>query len=306
MMCGVLLSAGIGTDNQGSAQIMTLSATLLISCPDRQGLVAAVTNFLSRNNGNILQLDQHVDTAESVFFMRVQWDMGGFRIARGDLQAAFQAVADTLEMDFSLHFSDQIPRMAVFVSKEAHCLYDILYRYQSGEWPVTIPVIISNHPDLGPLAEKFGIDFHVTTVTKDTKPQAELEQLNLLKRYEIECVILARYMQIISADFIGHYPNHIINIHHSFLPAFVGAKPYHRAHERGVKIIGATAHFVTADLDEGPIIHQDVERITHADSPEDLVRKGRDIERRVLAEAVRLFAQERVLMNAGRTVVFRG
>jgi formyltetrahydrofolate deformylase len=304
MMCGVLLSAGIGTDNQGSAQIMTLSATLLISCPDRQGLVAAVTNFLSRNNGNILQLDQHVDTAESVFFMRVQWDMGGFRIARGDLQAAFQAVADTLEMDFSLHFSDQIPRMAVFVSKEAHCLYDILYRYQSGEWPVTIPVIISNHPDLGPLAEKFGIDFHVTTVTKDTKPQAELEQLNLLKRYEIECVILARYMQIISADFIGHYPNRIINIHHSFLPAFVGAKPYHRAHERGVKIIGATSHYVTAELDAGPIIEQDIMRVNHKDSVDDLVRKGKDVEKLVLSRAIGYHLEHRVLIYGNRTVIF--
>jgi formyltetrahydrofolate deformylase len=304
MMCGVLPSAGIGTDNQGSAQIMTLSATLLISCPDRQGLVAAVTNFLSRNNGNILQLDQHVDTAESVFFMRVQWDMGGFRIARGDLQAAFQAVADTLEMDFSLHFSDQIPRMAVFVSKEAHCLYDILYRYQSGEWPVTIPVIISNHPDLGPLAEKFGIDFHVTTVTKDTKPQAELEQLNLLKRYEIECVILARYMQIISADFIDHYPNRIINIHHSFLPAFVGAKPYHRAHERGVKIIGATSHYVTAELDAGPIIEQDIMRVNHKDSVDDLVRKGKDVEKLVLSRAIGYHLEHRVLIYGNRTVIF--
>jgi formyltetrahydrofolate deformylase len=283
---------------------MTLSATLLISCPDRQGLVAAVTNFLARNNGNILQLDQHVDTAESVFFMRVQWDMGGFRIAREDLQAAFQAVADTLEMDFSLHFSDQIPRMAIFVSKEAHCLYDILYRYQSGEWPVTIPVIISNHPDLGGLAEKFGIDFHVTSVTKETKPQAELEQLNLLKRYEIDYVILARYMQIVSADFISHYPNRIINIHHSFLPAFVGAKPYHRAHERGVKIIGATSHYVTAELDAGPIIEQDIMRVNHKDSVDDLVRKGKDVEKLVLSRAIGYHLEHRVLIYGNRTVIF--
>lgn len=281
-----------------------LAATLLISCPDRKGLVAAVTDFLSRHNGNILQLDQHVDTQENVFFMRVEWDLANFQIKREDIATRFSAVATPFEMTWQLHFSDQIPRMAIFVSKEAHCLYDILYRHQSGEWQVEIPVIISNHPDMGELAAKFGIPYRVVPVSKDTKAEAEQAQLALLNEFKPDFVVLARYMQIISENFVSHYPNRIINIHHSFLPAFAGAKPYHRAHGRGVKIIGASSHYVTAELDAGPIIEQDIMRVNHRDSVEDLVRKGKDVEKLVLSRAIRYHLNHQVLVYNNKTVIF--
>ncbi len=281
-----------------------LSATLLISCPDRKGLVAAVTDFISRHNGNILQLDQHVDAQENVFFMRVEWDLATFRIEREDIITRFNEIATSFEMTWQLHFSDQIPRMAIFVSKEAHCLYDILYRHQSGEWKVEIPVIISNHPDMGELAAKFGIPYRVVPVSKDTKLEAEQVQLALLDEFKPDFIVLARYMQIISENFVSHYPNRIINIHHSFLPAFAGAKPYHRAHGRGVKIIGASSHYVTAELDAGPIIEQDIMRVNHRDSVEDLVRKGKDVEKLVLSRAIRYHLNHQVLVYNNKTVIF--
>ncbi|MCL4255307.1 MAG: formyltetrahydrofolate deformylase, partial [Anaerolineae bacterium] len=239
------------------------SATLLISSPDRRGLVAAITDFIFRRNGNILHLDQHVDTEHNIFFMRVQWDLAQFEIPKEKIAPAFAPLAEQYEMDWRVHFSDERQRMAIFVSKEDHCLYDMLSRWQSGEWQVDIPLIISNHPTLEHVAQKFDIPFHLFSISKDNKADQERAQLDLLKTHQIDLVVLARYMQIISADFIAQYPNGIINIHHSFLPAFPGAKPYHQAYERGVKIIGATSHYVTADLDAGPIIEQDVTRVDH-------------------------------------------
>lgn len=287
-----------------SPTLTPLSATLLIYCPDRKGLVAAVTDFISRHDGNILHLDQHVDAQENVFFMRVEWDLTTFHISREEISTRFGEIAASFKMTWQLHFSDHIPRMAIFVSKEAHCLYDILYRQQSGEWRVEIPVIISNHPDMGDLATKFGIPYRVVPVSKDTKPEAEQAQLALLAEFKVDFVVLARYMQIISEHFVSHYPNRIINIHHSFLPAFAGAKPYHRAHGRGVKIIGASSHYVTAELDAGPIIEQDIMRVNHRDSVEDLVRKGKDVEKLVLSRAVRYHLNHQVLVYNNKTVIF--
>ncbi len=280
------------------------AATLLISCPDRKGLVAAVTDFIARNNGNILHLDQHVDAAENVFFMRVEWDLAGFAIPREGIQAAFAPVANSFEMTWEARFSDDVPRMALFVSKESHCLYDILSRVQSGEWRVEIPLIVSNHPDLGTVAEKFSIPYFVVPVTKDTKPEAEARQIELVEQHRADFVVLARYMQILSEGFVARYPNRIINIHHSFLPAFAGAKPYQRAHSRGVKIIGATSHYVTAELDAGPIIEQEVIRVNHRDSADDLVRKGKDVEKLVLSRAIRYHLQNQVLVYNNKTVIF--
>lgn len=283
---------------------MTLSATLLISCPDQKGLVAAVTDFIFTNSGNILHLDQHVDAEAGVFFMRVEWDMGGFIIQRHELSSAFDFVARRFEMRWELHFSDVKPRMAVFVSKQSHCLYDILSRWQSGDWGVEIPLVVSNHPDLGEIAEKFGLDFRVFPISKENKAEQEAAQISLLKEHNIDFVVLARYMQILSADFVREFPNKIINIHHSFLPAFAGAKPYHAAYERGVKIIGATSHYVTADLDAGPIIEQNVMRVNHKDSVKDLIRKGQDVEKLVLSQAIWHHMEHRVLVYNNKTVVF--
>jgi formyltetrahydrofolate deformylase len=279
------------------------SAVLLISCPDRQGLVAAVTAFIARHNGNILHLDQHVDAAENVFFMRVEWELGGFTLDAAAIAPAFEQVAAPFAMTWELHFSDHIPRMVVFVSKEAHCLYDILYRWQSGEWRVNIPAIVSNHPDLGDLVGKFGIPYHVISVNKEDKREAEAAQLALLEQLQPDFVVLARYMQILSETFVANFANRIINIHHSFLPAFVGAKPYHRAHGRGVKIIGASSHYVTAELDAGPIIEQDVVRVNHRDSVDDLIRKGKDVEKLVLSRAIRYHLNHQVLVYNNKTVI---
>jgi formyltetrahydrofolate deformylase len=283
---------------------MTLSATLLISCPDQKGLVAAVTDFIFTNGGNILHLDQHVDAEASVFFMRVEWDMRGFIIQRHELPSAFDFVARRFNMQWELYFSDVAPRMAVFVSKQSHCLYDILSRWQSGEWQVEIPVIVSNHPDLGGVAEKFGLEFRVFPITKENKAAQEAAQIALMKELRVDFIVLARYMQILSADFVREFPNRIINIHHSFLPAFAGAKPYHAAYERGVKIIGATSHYVTADLDAGPIIEQNVMRVNHKDSVKDLIRKGQDVEKLVLSQAIWHHMEHRVLVYNNKTVVF--
>ncbi len=280
------------------------SATLLISCPDRKGLVASITDFIFKNEGNILHLDQHVDVEDNVFFMRVEWELSNFKIWRRDIAETFKPLADSFDMTWQLHFNDDIPRMAIFVSKQSHCLYDILSRWQSGEFNVDIPLIISNHPDLAVVAEQFNIPFHLFKITKDNKAEQEEKQLALLEENRIDFVVLARYMQIITHDFIGHFPQKVINIHHSFLPAFVGAKPYHQAYARGVKIIGATSHYVTADLDAGPIIEQDVTRVTHKDSVRDMVRKGKDLEKSVLARAIWYHMQNRILVYNNKTVVF--
>lgn len=282
-----------------------LSATLLISCPDRKGLVAAVTDFIFSHNGNILRLDQHVDAEAGVFFMRVEWDLTDFELAdRDSAKAAFQQVAARYDMEWALYFSDYTPRMAVFVSKGSHCLHDILSRYQSKEWRVEIPLIVSNHPTLEYLAQKFDIPFHVFSMTGENKQEQEQAQLRLLEQHQVDFIVLARYMQILSPEFVTAYPNRIINIHHSFLPAFVGAKPYHQAYQRGVKIIGATSHYVTADLDAGPIIEQDVMHISHRDSVEDMIRKGKDIEKLVLARAIRYRLNNQILVYKNKTVVF--
>ena len=281
------------------------SAILLMHCPDRPGLVAQVTEFIFKNGGNILYLDQHVDTQEQVFFMRVEWDLGSFTIPDDKIAEYFNVlIADRLGMHYTLHFSTEIPRVALMVSKLPHCLYDILAHVESGEWQAQIPLIISNHPSLGSVAGRSNIAFHVIPISKENKAEQEQRQLALLAEHGIELVVLARYMQIVSPEFIAHYPHRIINIHHSFLPAFPGAKPYHSAHERGVKIIGATSHYVTADLDAGPIIEQDVARVTHKDAVEDLIRKGQELEKVVLSRALWFHIKRRVLVYGNRTVVF--
>ncbi|MCX6239986.1 MAG: formyltetrahydrofolate deformylase [Bacteroidia bacterium] len=284
---------------------MRNTAILLIYCPDKQGILAAVTEFLNENRGNIIYLDQHVDHEEGIFYMRVEWELDKFAIPREKIADYFQTlIAQKFTIKFSLHFSDKRPRMAVFVSKMSHCLFDILSRYTAGDWETDIPVIISNHDTLRPVAQRFGIDFHLIEKNNSNKAVQEQKELEILKQYNIDFVVLARYMQVLSDQFVANYPNGIINIHHSFLPAFAGAKPYHAAHERGVKIIGATSHYVTIDLDAGPIIAQDVVRISHIDNVDSLIRKGRDLEKIVLSEAVYKHLQRKILVYNNRTVVF--
>lgn len=284
---------------------ITNTAILLIHCPDKQGILAAVTEFLNENKGNIIYLDQHVDHEEGLFYMRVEWVLEKFTIPRDKIAEYFETlIARKFAMNFSLHFSDKKPRMAIFVSTMSHCLFDILSRYTAGEWETEIPLIISNHETLRPVAQRFGIDFHFIKINQENKAEQELAELELLEKYNIDFVVLARYMQVLSQDFVKHYNNRIINIHHSFLPAFAGARPYHAAHQRGVKIIGATSHYITEDLDAGPIIAQDVVRISHIDSVESLIRKGRDLEKIVLSEAVYKHLQRKILVYHNRTVVF--
>ena len=281
------------------------TAILLIHCPDKQGILAAVTEFLNENHGNIIHLDQHVDHEEVIFYMRVEWELEKFTIPREKIADYFQTlIAQKFAIKFSLHFSDKRLRMAVFVSTMSHCLFDILARYTAGDWETEIPLIISNHDTLRPVAKSFGIDFHLIEKNSANKAQQELKEIEILKQYNIDFVVLARYMQVLSDQFVESFPNRIINIHHSFLPAFAGAKPYHAAHERGVKIIGATSHYVTADLDAGPIITQDIVRISHIDNVDSLIRKGRDLEKIVLSEAVYKHLQRKVLVYNNRTVVF--
>ena len=288
-----------------STEQQSRSAILLIHCPDRKGLVSAITEFIFKNDGNILYLDQHVDAEQNVFFMRVEWDLANFSIPSEKIGEYFDTlIGEKFEMQWRLYFSDYTPRMAIFVSKMSHCLHDILSRSQSGEWNVEVPLIISNHTDLEPIAKTFGIDHHTISVTKENKKNAEEKQLEILKKYKIDFIVLARYMQILSDEFVSHYPNKIINIHHSFLPAFPGAKPYHSAYERGVKIIGATSHYVTAELDAGPIIEQSVVRVSHKDNIEDLVRKGRDLEKVVLSQAIWHHLKRRILVYGNRTLIF--
>ncbi|MEO1591489.1 MAG: formyltetrahydrofolate deformylase [Cyanobacteria bacterium J06632_22] len=279
------------------------TATLLISCPDQQGLVAKLANFIYANGGNIVHADQHRDSASGLFLSRIEWQLEGFQLSRELVGPAFGAIATPLQATWQLHFSDTTPRLAIWVSKQDHCLLDLLWRHQAGEFSAEIPLIISNHDKLRPIAEQFGIDFHHLPIAPDTKPQQEQAQLELLSQYKVDLVVLAKYMQVLSPSFLEAFPT-VINIHHSFLPAFMGANPYQRAFERGVKIIGATGHYVTPDLDAGPIIEQDIVRISHRDGVKDLVRKGKDLERIVLARAVRLHLQNRTLVYGNRTVVF--
>lgn len=279
------------------------TATLLISCPDQKGLVAKIANFIYANGGNIVHTDQHRDEEAGLFLSRVEWQLEGFNLPRELIGPAFNAIAQPLGADWRLQFSDTVPRIAIWVSRQDHCLLDLLWRHKAGELAGLIPLIISNHPNLKPIADQFGIDYHHIPITADTKVAQEAQQLTLLHEYQIDLVVLAKYMQVLSPQFIEQFPT-VINIHHSFLPAFVGANPYHRAYERGVKIIGATAHYVTSDLDAGPIIEQDVVRISHRDEVKDLIRKGKDLERMVLARAVRLHLQNRTLVYGNRTVVF--
>lgn len=283
------------------------TAIILIYSPDRPGLVAAVTDFINENGGNIINLEQHVDHQENIFFMRVEWDLSNFRIPKEKIQEYFDTMyARKYKMSFKLYFNDYMPRMAVFVSKMSHCLFDILARYTAGEWNVEIPLIVSNHEDLRWVADKFGIEYYVLKIDKEknNKDAIEAEQMTLLKEKNIDFIVLARYMQILTDNFIETYPNKIINIHHSFLPAFIGAKPYHAAYQRGVKIIGATSHYVTAELDAGPIIEQDITRISHRDSIEDLVRKGQDLEKIVLSHAIEYHINRRVLIYKNKTILF--
>jgi formyltetrahydrofolate deformylase len=283
----------------------TESAILLVHCDDKPGLVASVTRFIQQYGGNILDLDQHTDRQNQKFFMRVAWELTGFSLAKGDIGSRFGVeVAEKFAMQFRILLSGQKLRMAIFVSQMFHCLYDILARHQAGEWQVEIPLIVSNHMDVVPIARQFGIESHVLPVTPVSKLQQERAQLDLLKAHQVDFIVLARYMQILSPSFIGQYPDRIINIHHSFLPAFPGARPYQSAHARGVKIIGATSHYVTAELDAGPIIAQDIVQVSHKDSVEDLVRKGRDLEKLVLARAVWHHLQHRILVYDNKTVVF--
>ena len=284
---------------------MMKTAKLLLHCPDKPGILAEVTDFITVNKGNIIYLDQYVDHVENIFFMRIEWELESFLVPQEKIEDYFETLyAQKYGMSFRLYFSDVKPRMAIFVSKMSHCLFDLLSRYTAGEWNVEIPLIISNHPDLQHVAERFGIPFHLFPITKETKEEQEKKEMELLAKHKVNFIVLARYMQVISEKMIDAYPNRIINIHHSFLPAFVGAKPYHAAFERGVKIIGATSHYVTTELDAGPIIEQDVVRITHKDTVQDLVNKGKDLEKIVLSRAVQKHIERKVLAYKNKTVIF--
>jgi len=283
---------------------MKNSAILLLACPDRKGLVAAISDFVFRHNGNIIHANEHADEQSNLFLMRVEFDPAGFDISLSEFKKYFASIAEKYQMNWRLAQSSHRPKMAVLVSKYDHCLVDLLYRHQSGELACEIPVIISNHPDNQPIADFYKIPYVVVAVLKENKQGAEQKILTLLRQHEPDFVVLARYMQILPAEFLTEYPQRIINIHHSVLPAFVGAKPYHQAFERGVKLIGATSHYVTEVLDDGPIIEQDVVRISHNDSLDDLLRKGRDLEKVVLSRAVRWHIENRILVYGNKTVVF--
>ena len=281
------------------------TAKLLLHCPDKPGILAEVTDFITVNKGNIIYLDQHVDHVENIFFMRIEWELQDFLIPQEKIEDYFATLyAQKYAMSFRLYFSDTKPRMAIFVSKMSHCLFDMLARYTAGEGNVDIPLIVSNHPDLQHVAERFGIPFYLFPITKENKAEQERLEMDLLAKYNITFIVLAPYMQVISEQMINAYPNRIINIHHSFLPAFVGAKPYHAAFERGVKIIGATSHYVTTELDAGPIIEQDIVRITHKDTVQDLINKGKDLEKIVLSRAVQKHIERKVLVYKNKTVIF--
>ncbi len=286
------------------ALLMKSTATLLITCPDAKGIVAAIADFLYQHDANILHADQHQDAENNLFLMRVEWDLATFNLDEAAFGQAFARIAAQFSMIWQLKLSLHKTRVAIMVSQYDHCLADLLHRHKSGELDCEIPLVISNHRDTEALVKFYGVDFHYLEVSKDNKPQAEAAQFKLFADYNIDLIVLARYMQILSPDFVARYPQRIINIHHSFLPAFIGARPYHRAFERGVKLIGATGHYVTEVLDEGPIIEQDIDRISHRDQVEDLIQKGRDLERSVLAKAVRWHIENRILLYANKTVIF--
>jgi len=283
---------------------LSRSAILLIDCPDAKGIVAAVAEFLYRHGANILHADQHQDAQRGLFLMRVEWDLGGFNLDPADFPLRFAPIADRFSMRWRIEWSDRPHRTAIFVSKYDHCLVDLLYRRQSGDLACEIPLIISNHPDAKRWAEFYGVPFHVIPMDPAKKAEVEARQIGLLRDNNIDLVILARYMQVLSPEFIAQYPRRIINVHHSFLPAFSGARPYQRAFERGVKLVGATSHYATTDLDEGPIIDQDVARVSHRDGLDDIIQKGRDLEKVVLSRAVRWHLDHRVLVYDNKTVVF--
>lgn len=279
-------------------------ATLLISCPDQRGITAAVAQFIADHNGNIIDAQQHSDTGTNAFFMRIEWSLENFNLTREEIPNAFQLISRKFNMETSLSFDDDVKRLAIFVSKPLHCLYDLLYRHRSGQLSCEIPLILSNHEEARKLADDFGIKFSHWAVFRENKADVERQQLEVLEEQRIDSIVLARYHQILTPYFINEYRGRIINIHHSFLPAFAGANPYQQAHQKGVKIIGVTSHFVTEDLDQGPIIEQDTVRISHRDSVEDLKRKGEDLERVVLSRAVRWHLQQKILCTHNRTVVF--
>lgn len=281
-----------------------LTATLLLSCPDQRGLVATVAEFVFRNGGNIIHADQHTDAEEMAFLQRVEWDMAEFGVSRANVSDEFRPIADSFGMTWSLHFSDEIPRIAVLVSRQGHCLYDLLARQRMGELGAEIPIVVSNHQNLEKAATDFGSEFLFVPVDAATQADQEARILEKLQEWRIDFVVLARYMRILSADFVKSYPDAIVNIHHSFLPAFVGARPYRQAYQRGVKLIGATAHYVTAELDGGPIIAQDTVRVSHRDTEETMMHKGRDLEMVTLARAVDLHLKHRTIVYGNKTAVF--
>ena len=280
------------------------TARLLITCSDAQGIIAAVTGFVADNSGNILELDQHTDPDHDEFFMRVEIELGGFGLDRSTFASAWQSVAQRFNMRWRVCWGDEVKKMVILASKASHCVTDLLWRAKTGELRVEVPCVISNHPHLAEVVESFGVPFHHFPVTADTKHEQEERITEVLRGVGADFVVLARYMQVLSAEFVRAYPDRIINIHHSFLPAFAGAHPYHRAYERGVKIIGATSHYVTEDLDQGPIIAQSSLPVGHRDRVDDLIRKGRDLERVVLASAVRLHVEDKTLVSQNKTVVF--
>ena len=286
---------------------MQQTAILLLHCPDKLGTITEITKFLTDNNGNIVYLDQYVDKVDGRFFMRVEWDLEKFAIPAEKLSEYIETLyGQRYSMQFQIYFNYEKPRMALFVSKMSHCLYDLLARYKAGELDVEIPCIVSNHEDLRYVAEQFDIPYYVWSIKKDwsNKQEVERAEMELMREKGITFIVLARYMQIISEEMIQQYPNKIINIHHSFLPAFIGARPYHQAYQRGVKIVGATSHYVTSELDAGPIIEQDVVRITHKDTPETLVLKGKDLEKIVLSRAVKKHIEHKILTCHNKTIIF--
>ncbi|MCF6269653.1 MAG: formyltetrahydrofolate deformylase [Melioribacteraceae bacterium] len=281
-----------------------MTAILLLSCADQKGLVASIANFISDNGGNIVNMDEHVDSYAKMFFIRVEWEIGGILFGKDELHSRFKPLAEKFDAKWKIEFAEKKPKLAIFVSKYDHALQEILWRYKLDEFDVEILSIISNHTDLATLADNYNIPFYHFQISKENKIEQEGKEIELLKKLDVDLIVLARYMQILSENFVSKFPNKIINIHHSFLPAFIGGNPYKQAYERGVKMIGATSHFVTNDLDEGPIIAQDIVRISHKDSVKDLVRKGRDLERLVLAKALHSFLDHRVLVHKGKTIVF--
>lgn len=283
---------------------MGYNVRLSVTCPDKKGLIAAVSSFISMHDGNILSADQYVNRESGRFLMRLEIEGEGFGLERDEFASAFAPLARRHEMGWRVSFTDAPKRMAILVSRYDHCLIDLLWRWDAGELDAEVPLVVSNHADLAGRVEAYGIPFFHLPVTRETRVEQEAHMLDLLSDHGVDLVVLARYMQILSPKFVSAYPDRILNIHHSFLPAFVGADPYRRAHDRGVKTIGATAHYVTEDLDAGPIVHQDVAHVTHRDTVDDLVRLGREVERRVLARAVRWHLEDRVLVDGHRTVVF--